>query len=176
VFNNGYLLANQALLHPEYGSFSWHYISRNLYNYLVRIPELSAKPPFLLLTDYGISLIATTPAVLLLLPVPQLIRFLQPPSARLPWWSERAPDAALLGRLALLASGLIFALYLCYFWDGWRQFGCRYTLDFTPFLIVALALRNDFVEGWPARLLPVLTVASVAVNLWGVWWWRAHHW
>src|SRR5690606_12582484 len=27
--NNGYLLANQALLNPQYGSFSWRYIGKN---------------------------------------------------------------------------------------------------------------------------------------------------
>ena len=68
---------------------------------------------------------------------------------------------------------MTFALYLCYFWDGWRQFGSRYTLDFTPFLIVALALRNDPRPGlwrWP---LPTLVLLSIAVNVWGTWFWRA---
>ncbi|HZR81794.1 MAG TPA: hypothetical protein VFD92_11910 [Candidatus Binatia bacterium] len=159
--NNGYLLANQALLRPEHGSFSWRYIARNLYVYFVRIPEIHGEPPYLVLTDYGISLLATTPAIVLL--------------AR-PGWSPRAPDAPLVGRLAIAACAAVLFLYLCYFWDGWRQFGCRYTLDFTPFLIVALALRNDDRPGlwrWP---LPVLVIASVAVNAWGAWWWRAHRW
>jgi hypothetical protein len=64
--NNGYLLANQALLNPEHGSFSWHYISRNIYQYLLRVPELSAHWPYLILTDHGLSLLVTTPAVVLL--------------------------------------------------------------------------------------------------------------
>lgn len=156
--NNGYLLANQALLNPEYGSFSWHYITRNVYQYLLRVPELSAHWPYLILTDHGLSLLVTTPAVVLL--------FRR-------GWSERAPEAKLLGRLALAACAMTFALYLCYFWDGWRQFGSRYTLDFTPFLIVALALRNDPRPGlwrWP---LPTLVVLSIAVNVWGTWFWRA---
>jgi hypothetical protein len=155
--NNGYLLANQALLNPEYGSFSWRYVPRNVYQYLLRVPELSASRPYLILTDHGLSLLVTTPAVLLL--------FRR-------GWSERAPEAKLLGRLALAACAMTFALYLCYFWDGWRQFGSRYTLDFTPFLIVALALRNDPRPGlwrWP---LPALVLLSIAVNVWGTWFWR----
>jgi hypothetical protein len=155
--NNGYLLANQALLNPQYGSFSWHYVPRNVYQYLLRVPELSSHWPYLILTDHGLSLLATTPAVVLL--------FRR-------GWSERAPEAKLLGRLALAACAMTFALYLCYFWDGWRQFGSRYTLDFTPFLIVALALRNDPRPGmwrWP---LPALVVLSIAVNVWGTWFWR----
>ena len=156
--NNGYLLANQALLNPEHGSFSWRYIGRNVYQYFLRIPELSASWPYLILTDHGLSLLATTPAVLLL--------FRR-------GWSAHAPDAKLLGRLALAACAMTFALYLCYFWDGWRQFGSRYTLDFTPFLIVALALRNDPRPGlwrWP---LPTLVALSIAVNVWGTWYWRS---
>ncbi len=160
-FNNGYLIANQALLRPEHGSFSWRYVAQNLYVYLVRVPELRSQPPYLVLTDHGISLVATTPAVLLLLRR---------------GWSERVPYARLLGRLALLGGAMIFAVYLVYFWDGWRQFGCRYTLDFTPFLIVALALRNDQRPGLRRWVLPALVALSVAINLWGAWWWRAHRW
>ncbi|MEW6268525.1 MAG: hypothetical protein AB1689_04415 [Thermodesulfobacteriota bacterium] len=155
--NNGYLLANQALLNPQYGSFSWRYIGKNVYQYFLRVPEPSSSWPYLVLTDHGLSLIATTPAVLLL--------FRR-------GWSRRVADAALLGRLALAACALIFGLYLCYFWDGWRQFGSRYTLDFTPFLIVALALRNDArpgLRGWP---LPALVLLSIAINVWGTWYWR----
>lgn len=156
--NNGYLIANQALLNPEHGSFSWRYVGRNVYQYFLRVPELSGQWPYLILTDHGLSLLATTPAVLLL--------FRR-------GWSENAPDAKLFGRLALAACAMTFTLYLCYFWDGWRQFGSRYTLDFTPFLIVALALRNDLRPGqwrWP---LPALVLLSIAVNLWGTWYWRA---
>ena len=156
--NNGYLLANQALLNPEHGSFSWRYVAKNVHQYFLRVPELSSRWPYLILTDHGLSLIATTPAVLLLLRR---------------GWSPTAPDAKLNGRLALAACAAVFGLYLCYFWDGWRQFGSRYTLDFTPFLIVALALRNDVAPGrrrWP---LPALVLLSVAINVWGTWFWRA---
>ena len=159
--NNGYLLANQALLRPEFGSFSLRYIPRNLVVYFLRFPGLQSTAPWLTLTDHGLGLVATTPAVLLLLRR---------------GWIERTPDARTVGRLALAACAVTLFLYLCYFWDGWRQFGARYTLDFTPFLIVALALRNDDRPGlrrWP---LPALVALSIAVNLWGAWWWRAHDW
>lgn len=160
--NNGYPLAIQAMYQPEHGAFSLFNVPRNLYNYFVRLPGFQADPPYLTLTDYGISLVATTPALLLLL--------------RRGGWSERVPDAALLGRLALAAAGAILFLYLTYFWDGWRQFGCRYTLDLTPFLVVALALRNDDRHGRRPWLLPAFVLASIAVNAWGAWWWRAHDW
>lgn len=158
--NNGYLMANQALLNPAHGSFSWRYVPQNVYQYFLRLPEVVWDGwPSLKLTDHGLSLIATTPAVLLLLR---------------PGWSPRAYDAVFRGRLALAGSALILGLYLCYFWDGWRQFGSRYTLDFTPFLMVALALRVDARAGAWRWLFWSLVGLSVVVNVWGVWFWRTH--
>jgi hypothetical protein len=158
VLDNGYLSANQALFIPEHGSFHWRYISKNLQHYFLLMPSLQSEWPFLVTTDHGLGLVATTPAVLLLL------------RRR---WSEVAPEAALLGRLALTGVVLIFGLYLFYFWDGWRQFGSRYALDFSPFLMVALALKNDPREGlwsWP---FPLLIALSIAVNAWGIWYWKS---
>lgn len=157
--DNGYLHANQALLNPEHGSFSWRYIGKNIYQYFGRIPAFQSSPPYLTMDDHGLSLLATTPAALLLLR---------------PRWSTRAPDAKLLGRLAIFGCLAVQGLYMFYFWDGWRQFGSRYTLDYTPFLIVALALRNDPPEGERAWLYPALVAFSVAVNAWGVWYWHTH--
>jgi hypothetical protein len=155
--NNGYLMANQALLNPAHGSFSWRYIAQNFHQYFVRMPGFEWGPPYLRLDDHGLSLIATTPAVLLLLR---------------PGWSDRAQDAVFRGRVALAGCALILGLYLCYFWDGWQQFGSRYTLDFTPFLMVALALKMDRRERFWRWLFPALVALSIAVNAWGVWWWQ----
>lgn len=155
--DNGYLHANQALLNPEHGSFSWRYITKNLHQYFALMPGFQTTWPYLTVTDHGLSLVATTPAVLLLLR---------------PGWSERAPDGKLLGRLAILGCVIVQGLYMIYFWDGWRQFGSRYTLDWAPFLIVALALRNDPREGTRRWVYPALVVLSVAVNVWGVWYWH----
>ncbi len=157
VLDNGYLHANQALLNPEHGSFSWRYIGRNLHQYFGRLPAVQSSWPFLTVDDHGLSLLATTPAVLLLLR---------------PGWSARATDARLLGWLAILGAMVVQGLYMVYFWDGWRQFGSRYTLDYLPFLIVALALRNDPREGSNRWIFPALVCLSVAVNVWGVWFWR----
>jgi hypothetical protein len=157
-FDNGYLSANQALLAPEYGSFSWRYIGKNIYQYFGRLPGWQGSWPWLTLDDHGLSLLATTPAALLL--------FRR-------GWSNRVPDAAFVGGLALVACLLVQGLYLFYFWDGWRQFGSRYTLDYTPALIVALALRNDPRPGLRRWIFPALVLASVAVNTWGIWFWRS---
>ncbi len=154
-FDNGYLYANQALLAPPHGSFSWHYLGQNLYHYFLRGPVWGADFPWVGFDDHGLALTLTTPAVVLLL-------------GR--GFSRGAPDAAFRGRVALAGTALIFGLYLIYFWDGWRQFGSRYTLDFTPFMLVALALRED--GRVRHRLFVALVAASIAINLYGVWWLR----
>jgi len=160
LLNNGYLMANQALLNPTYGSFSWRYIPQNAYQYFLRLPpSFEWGPPFVRLDDQGLSLIATTPAVLLLLRR---------------GWSPQAPDAVFRGRVAMLGCAVILGLYLCYFWNGWQQFGSRYTLDFTPFLMVAFALKNDTRERSWRWLFPSLVFLSIAINVWGVWWWQTH--
>ena len=89
-----------------------------------------------------------------------------------PGWSDRARDARLLGWLAIAGCVAVQGVYMIYFWDGWRQFGSRYTLDYAPFLIVALALRNDPRAGSRRWLFPALVLVSVAVNVWGVWFWH----
>ncbi|HAC78721.1 MAG TPA: hypothetical protein DCG06_00375 [Deltaproteobacteria bacterium] len=155
--DNGYIVANQALLAPEHGSFSWRYLGQNLRHYFLLLPTVEKTWPYLKLTDHGLSLIATTPALLLLLRR---------------GWSSGAPDAALLGRASMAGAAMIFSMYLLYFWDGWRQFGSRYTLDFTPFLIVALALRNDPRPGLRPWIWPAAIAISCAINIWGIWYWK----
>lgn len=158
VLDNGYLAANQALFIPQHGSFDWRYVGKNLHHYFLLFPSWQPKWPFFTLTDHGLGLLATTPAMLLLLRR---------------GWSTRAHDGIFLGRVCLLAIAMVLGLYLFYFWDGWRQFGSRYTLDFTPFLMVALALRNDPRAGqwrWP---WPALIAISIAINVWGIWYWKS---
>jgi len=88
--------------------------------------------------------------------------------------TPQAPDAVFRGRVAMLGCAVILGLYLCYFWNGWQQFGSRYTLDFTPFLMVAFALKNDTRERSWRWLFPSLVFLSIAINVWGVWWWQTH--
>lgn len=59
-----------------------------------------------------------------------------------------------------------------YYLNGWYQYGMRHALDFEPFLLVlmALAARN----GLP-RWEKVLIVWSIAMSVWGVWYWDAFY-
>jgi hypothetical protein len=56
--------------------------------------------------------------------------------------------------------------------NGYAQFGMRHALDFEPFVVVLMALAI------PARV-PLLAKAaivwSVAVGLWGIWFWNVFY-
>jgi hypothetical protein len=94
------------------------------------------------------SVFLTTPALLL------LVRAVRRDWLTLATWA------------AVLAVG---SLYLLYFWAGFAQFGMRYTLDFTPFLIILVAIACGNTMTRSARALIAL---SMVVQLWGVAWWR----
>jgi hypothetical protein len=70
-----------------------------------------------------------------------------------------------------------------HFSQGWVQFGYRFSLDFAPFLLVAVALGTERFLGpreerHAGRLavVIVLVAASVAIQAWGIAWARTLGW
>ena len=57
----------------------------------------------------------------------------------------------------------IFVVHALYQNDGWVQFGYRFSLDYTVFLVLLLALGGRKL-GWTAR---TLILVGIAVNLFG---------
>lgn len=148
ALDNGY---GKAWRLPREGLYSLRYLKRNLSTYLLALPERIGQFPYLRPSLYGMSLFLTTPAFL------GVFRA-----------APRTP-VAIASWLAIAGMG---GSYLLYFWGGYAQFGVRYTLDFTPFLIILSAV--GFSAGWRSLMRP-LVVLSVLVNLWGVAWWRFGH-
>ena len=112
----------------------------------------------------GMSLLLTSPAWLLALPSLALLR-------------DRRVAGALLATLA------IAAVNLAHFSHGWVQFGYRFSLDFAPFLLVAVGLGAErFLgsRGAPRRgrlvLVGGLVILSIAVQAWGIAWARTLGW
>lgn len=161
--DNGYLHANQTIWHPAYGSFSWHYILPELFAYFWRGPTFVGHPPYVMLTDSGLALLWTTPAFVYL--AGAAYRMTRETSLAA-IWADEAKAVALAAWSALLPMA---GLYLVYFWDGWRQFGCRYSLDYEVFVVILLALYLRDRVTWKFK---ALALASVVVNLWGVLYWR----
>jgi hypothetical protein len=106
--------------------------------------------PILRPDPLGMSILLSSPAYLLALPV--LLRS----------WRDRLVAGS---ALAVLAISLVD---LMHFSQGWVQFGYRFSNDFAPFAVILVALGI-------ARLgVGALTVGlvglSVAINAWGVYW------
>lgn len=129
-----------------------------------REPFSAAGCSWLVPADRGTSLLLSSPAWLLVLPALGLLR-----------------DRRVAG--ALLATGAIALVNLMHFSQGWVQFGYRFSLDFAPFLLVALALGTERFLGprderRRARWAVVggLVVLSIAIQAWGIAWARTLGW
>ena len=106
--------------------------------------------PLLRPDPLGMSLLLTSPAYLLALPV--LLRS----------WRRRIVAGS---ALAVLSIALID---LMHFSQGWVQFGYRFSNDFAPFAVVLVALGIARLGVGAVSL--GLVALSIAVNAWGVYW------
>ena len=117
--------------------------------------------PLALPRDTGMSVLLTSPAYLLALPI-----------------------LGAIGRSRLVAGALVavvaIALFdLMHFSQGWVQFGYRFSNDAAPFALplVALGFERLAVRRKYGMLLGMtLVVLSLAINLWGVLWSVALGW
>jgi hypothetical protein len=129
-----------------------------------RLPWSAEGCSWLVPDQRGLSVVLASPAYLLALPTLALLR-----------------DRRVAG--ALLATVAIATVNLMHFSQGWVQFGYRFSLDFAPFLLVAVGLgATRFLgarRGRRAGRLAVvagLVAASVAIEAWGVAWARTLGW
>ena len=129
----------------QWGLFHYIYLERNLHALLTSLPVLLPVFPTIAFNPEGMSLLLTTP-VLLLLPT-------------LRGWT-------LTAKAALLSTGLILLPALFYANTGFVQYGYRYAADFLPYLILAMALAGLRVRTWPVK---GLILFGMAVSLWGAW-------
>jgi hypothetical protein len=141
-FGHSYLAVMQQKQMETYGLFSYHYLGRNLAVAMTLLPELSSQAPFVQISGHGLALWITTPVFLLLL-----------------WPRTRQP----IHRALWLTVAAVALPSLCYQNSGWVQFGYRFSLDYTPFLVLLLA-----VGGRPlGRGTRALIALGIAINLFG---------
>ena len=106
--------------------------------------------PLLRPDPLGMSLLLTSPAYLLAIPV------------LLYDWRRRLVAGAAVAVLAVALADLM------HFSQGWVQFGYRFSNDFAPFATVLVALGIARLRaGW---LSIALVALSIAINAWGVYW------
>jgi hypothetical protein len=108
----------------QYGLFSLHWLPRNLYAFFLAPPQIMTGYPYVRFNAHGMSLFLTTPLFLAL--------FFKGSN------KSTRPLFVALGMTALVV--MLPALF--YQNTGWVTFGNRFSVDYTPFLVVMLALSR----------------------------------
>jgi hypothetical protein len=140
------LIARRAL-----GVFSPAQIPENLRLALVQGPILRARPPFVIPDPHGLSMLLVSPALIL---------------------ASYAGFRGTTPRVLWVAAGLVAIPVLLFYGGGYVQYGFRYSLDFTPFLVALIALGTARRFGRFEKALIVASVASMALGIL----WHAHIW
>ncbi len=146
------LLHNPSLIARRAGGiFSIGQIAENIRLAFVQLPTIRRAFPFVIPSAYGQSMLLVSPGLLI-----SLRAGFRDPAARMLW----------------AAAGLVAIPIFLYYGGGYVQYGFRYSLDFTPFLVAltAMATRQRF--GRLERTLFALSILFVAV---GVIWYGAAH-
>jgi hypothetical protein len=135
---------------PTGSPFRLDYLSFELWSFFVQMPVRVPDFPWLRPDFSGVALTWSSPALLLA-------------------FFARRPVGWVI---ALWTAVLLTAVpNLLYYVNGYAQFGMRHALDFEPFLValMILAVRNRF-----PRWGYVLVAYSIAVGLWGCWYWLTY--
>ncbi|MBU0705306.1 MAG: hypothetical protein KKC18_15765 [Chloroflexi bacterium] len=158
----GPLLARQA----AWGQFSLHFLPENTYTLLIRPPLLSLSPFHIEPDPWGMGLLLTCPALLLVLSRVEGLAL--PPLFPPPMGGDARGGRESALRLGLWLSILLVQLpSLLYFNTGSYQFGYRFALDWLPLGVLLVALGTGGKLHWWGK---ILIVASLLMHLWGVLW------
>ena len=177
--------------HPEWAAEDPRYVPQNLAIMLLSTPrlfpdrfqdtlgtvdrQLCTAPgatrglfdvdcPVALPRDTGMSVLLTTPALLLAVPA---------------WFDRRRRRIVVASLIAIL---LVSIVNLMHFSQGWVQFGYRFSNDIVPFALVLVAIGfarlvdRPSPRAWAMPFALGLIVLSVAINAWGVLWGRFLGW
>jgi hypothetical protein len=143
-FGHAYLYNNRVNLDIDrYGLFDFSYLQRNLEAAFLKLPQVSLNPLQLGYDPHGLTLLLTLP-LLVFLVIPKTR-----PRLHWPLWLTVAVCAL---------PGLFYQN------TGYMQFGFRFSLDYTPYLLLLFALG-----GWSLRnrYVQAAVVLGVLVNFWG---------
>ena len=152
-FDNGYgrVVAATGGAGP-WGLFSIHYLAQNYHVYFLQLPDRISGFPWFNPTMAGFTIFISTPAIYVALAAN---------------YRER------INQLALAAIVAIQAVYLVYYWTGYAQFGCRYSVDYLPFVMILAAAGAKYCLNW---MIAIYAVLGTLVELWGIVWWIQHGW
>ena len=128
------------------GLFSVAQIPENVKLALLQVPKRLPRFPFVRPDPFGMSMLLVSPALLT-----SLRAGVQDRTARLLW----------------AATAFVAIPVFLYYGGGYVQYGFRYSLDFTPFLVALMAIGSGRWIGWPERLLVLAGIGSI---LFGIAW------
>jgi hypothetical protein len=132
---------------PSGSPFRLTYFPYELWSFFIQTPTRLESFPWLRPEFSGIALTWTSPALVLAFLARTPIRWV----------------------VALWIAAFLTAIpNFLYYVNGYAQFGMRHALDFEPFLLalMMLAVRDRFPR-WGYALIAY----SIAVGLWGCWYW-----
>jgi hypothetical protein len=132
----------------DQGLFSTSHIAMNMEYLFWKLPTFTAEFPYFRPDGLGMSVLFTSPGLLLAL--------------RAPWRDRRT-------WLLLLAAVMVLIPTLLYYGGGWLQYGYRYFLDSIPFLwaMAAMGVRSRGSIAWWGWLL---ILWGVLIGAAGVYW------
>jgi hypothetical protein len=136
--------------------FRLAYFPYEFYSFFFQAPALVefrqlAQWPLFKVDVHGVALTWSSPALIYAL------------------WA-RAPRAYLAVVWTTIA--LVALPSFLYYLNGWYQYGMRHALDFEPFLLVLMALAaRTGIPRWAKGLI----CWSIAMSIWGVWYWNAFY-
>lgn len=146
-FGHSYLAGGALDRIKNYGLFNFHFLSKNLAALFTLLPRFQPDAPFVIVSKHGMSLLFATPAFFYLLSRSS---------------DENRNEVFLLR--ALWVTVLIIAIpHLLYQNTGFEQFSYRFSLDYTPYLILILAIGPAVFN----RTFKVAVLFGVLVNAFG---------
>ena len=133
---------------PTGSPFRVQYFPYELWSFFVQAPQRIASYPWLVPSISGVALTWTSPALVFAFFARKPLRWV------VPLWVA-----------VLLCAAPNFAYYV----NGFAQFGMRHALDFEPFLVALMLLAaQEKLPRWSMALIAY----SIAVGLWGSWFWN----
>jgi hypothetical protein len=141
-FGHYYLNVRWTERIQRWGLFNYHFLARNLAVMFTLLPRIMTKPPYVKISWHGVSIFFSTPIFAYLL-----------------WPRRRSPIQPWLYLSVLLP----MILHLFYQNSGWVQFGYRFSLDYTIFLMALWAVGGYRL----GPLAKALILLGIGVNTFG---------
>jgi hypothetical protein len=126
------------------GIFSIRQVPENIRLAFLALPGMQGRFPFLVPSTFGMTMALVSPALITTL-----------------WAGFRDRSAQLMW----IAAALVAVPVFLYYGGGYVQYGFRYSLDFTPFLVALMAIGSRRWIGRPEQFLILAGIASVAFGI-----------